>query len=171
MLYRHPMDVIMSMSKHFTIGWHPLLRRYLDLEDNQYLGYARFWDVHVNKMLDFEAAHSDRCLRVRYEDIVADPEQRMRNMFQFLGEPWDDRVMAYYEQPHDLGRGDRKALIQKGIKASVDNWHSLDPDLIHGIDEIVGETAARLGYECRIPQSAGEAATDRDLAKVVAGGL
>ena len=148
MLYRHPLDVVVSMTKHFTIGWHPLLSQYLDQYSNPHLGYARFWADHTMKMLAFEAANAERCLRVRYEDLVAEPEPRLRSIFEFIHEPWDSQVLNYYKVPHDQGRGDRKALMQKGITPSVGNWQGLDPALIQRIQQIVVEPARLLGYDC-----------------------
>jgi protein-tyrosine sulfotransferase len=150
MLYRHPLDVVVSMNRHFTIGWHPLLKQYLDRESEPLLGYAHFWADHVTKMLEFEAAHPDRCQRLRYEDLVAQPEQQMRAVFAFMGEPWHEEVLNYHKQPHDQGRGDRKALMAKGIAPSVGNWQDLDPALVEQIQDIVRMPARHLGYDCPI---------------------
>ncbi len=147
MLYRHPFDVVLSMANHFTIDWHPLIRRYVEAETDKRIAYCRFWSDHVAKMLEFETRHPRRCRRVRYEDLMQDAEGLLRGVFEFLGEPWSPDVLTYYNQQHDLGRGDRKALMQKGLKPSVGNWQSLDRDLLDQMWAIVGETASRLGYE------------------------
>lgn len=45
---------------------------------------------------------SDRYLEVRYEDVVDETEKTMRGLLDWLGEPWDDTVLAYDSQPHDV---------------------------------------------------------------------
>lgn len=148
MLYRHPLDVVTSMANHFTIGWHPILKQYLDRTSVPHLGYAQFWADHTVKMLEFEAAHPDRCHRVLYEQIVVDPEQRLSSVLEFLGETWDKQVLDYHKLPHDQGRGDHKAAMQKGINPSIGNWRDLDPELVYKIMQIVEEPARQLGYDC-----------------------
>ncbi|MBI3840125.1 MAG: sulfotransferase, partial [Planctomycetia bacterium] len=170
MLYRHPLDVVVSMTKHFTIGWHPLLRRYVEHESDPHVGYARFWADHVAKMQDFEAAHPDRCKRVRYEDVVAQPAERLRSLIEFINEPWSDDVLKYYQHQHDLGRGDRKALLQKGIVPSVDNWRSLDSALLEKVQAIVQGPAAQLGYAFETPASRERGQPTANLAGASTGG-
>ena len=123
-------------------------------EPNKHVAYARFWADQVNNMLSFEAAHPDRCVRLRNEDLVGSTEPELRRVFAGLGEPWSPEVLTYYNKQHDLGRGDRKALIQKGIRASLDNWHALDESLVEQLAAIVRKPATQLGYtnlskECR----------------------
>ena len=40
---------------------------------------------------------------VRYEQLVNDTEKTLRDVLDFLGEPWDPAVLEYDKQPHDLG--------------------------------------------------------------------
>ena len=147
MLYRHPFDMVMSMVNHYTIDWHPVVGQYVAQEPDRYSAYARFWADHVSKMLDFESRHADRCIRVRYEDVVKNTEPTLRRMFDGLNEVWSDEVLTYYNKQHDLGRGDRKALMQKGIKPSVDNWRALDAEVLHRMAAIVRKPASQLGYD------------------------
>jgi hypothetical protein len=37
-----------------------------------------------------------RYCEVRYEDLVSDTEQTLRRLLAFLGEPWDEKVMAFH---------------------------------------------------------------------------
>ena len=38
-------------------------------------------------------------LDLRYEQLVSAPEQSMRQLVQFLGLEWDDRVLDFHENP------------------------------------------------------------------------
>ena len=44
-----------------------------------------FWCARTSALLDFEAAHSSRCLRVRYEDLATSPTPAIRSVLDFLG--------------------------------------------------------------------------------------
>jgi len=44
----------------------------------------------------------DRYIEIRYEDLVVDTESSLRQLLQFLGEPWDAAVLDYDSAPHDV---------------------------------------------------------------------
>ena len=44
----------------------------------------------------------DRYMEVRYEELVSDTEKTLRGLLDWLGEPWDEAVLAHDEQPHDV---------------------------------------------------------------------
>jgi Sulfotransferase family len=48
------------------------------------------------------ALPSDRYTEVRYEDLVANGEQTLRRLFDFLGEQWDPAVLDFVSQSHDV---------------------------------------------------------------------
>ena len=53
-----------------------------------------------------------RYLEVRYEELVSDPEAKLRGMFEFLDEPWDPVVLDYRQTDHD-SRGEAERWAQK----------------------------------------------------------
>jgi Sulfotransferase family len=48
---------------------------------------ARYWTDHASAVLAAEERFPDRCHRVRYEDLVADPEEVANGIFRFIGVP------------------------------------------------------------------------------------
>lgn len=44
----------------------------------------------------------DRYCEVRYESLVTDPEGTLRSLLDFLGEPWDEAVLAHDKADHDV---------------------------------------------------------------------
>lgn len=46
---------------------------------------AEYWAAHTAALAGFEAAHPDRCLRVRFEDMVADPAETSSLLRDFTG--------------------------------------------------------------------------------------
>lgn len=45
---------------------------------------------------------ADRYHELRYEQLVNDTEGTLRTLLDFLGEPWDDSVLAHDQKPHDV---------------------------------------------------------------------
>jgi hypothetical protein len=63
---------------------------------------AGTWKKHVEKARTFgQFAGEERYTEVRYEQLVQDPEQTLRKVFDFLDEPWDPVVLRYDEVEHD----------------------------------------------------------------------
>jgi len=44
-----------------------------------------YWTACTERLLDFESAHAQRCLRVRHEDLAADTERVAGKVLEFLG--------------------------------------------------------------------------------------
>jgi hypothetical protein len=53
---------------------------------------AEYWAAHTAALTGFEAAHPDRCLRVRYEDMLADPAAASSLLRRFTGTQVDIAV-------------------------------------------------------------------------------
>jgi hypothetical protein len=87
-LYRHCMDVIDSALEASPFG----LRGYgmdpfaASHPGNTVAAVADYWVWHTRMITEFEQAHKDACLRVRYEDLVTDPEGEAGRIFEFIGE-------------------------------------------------------------------------------------
>ena len=88
-LYRHPMDVIASGIEACPwglkgYGFEPYAA---ESPGNAVQALARFWSDHAAAILAAEEQFPDRCHRVRYEDLVADPEAVADGIFRFIGVP------------------------------------------------------------------------------------
>jgi len=83
----------------------------------------------------------ERKLDVRYEDLLADPLGVVGKIFEWLGLPADDEVMAQV-QPR-TGKHVAK-LGSTGPQRG--KWHDMDPADLAMIYEIGGDLLAELGY-------------------------
>lgn len=62
---------------------------------------AEHFDLTMDLWLHYkEALPGLRHLQVRYEDLCGAPEKWARATLEFLGEPWNDAVMKYFEPAH-----------------------------------------------------------------------
>ena len=83
-IVRDARQVICSMQEFF--GW--TFRRSM-----------RAWRSHVHGALDAERTHPGRCYRIRYEDIVRQPEAQVESLLDVLGESFSPAVVRQLESP------------------------------------------------------------------------
>ncbi len=88
-LYRHPMDVIASGVEACPwgldgYGFEPYIA---STPGNAVLALASFWADNADAILAVEERFPQACHRVRYEDLVSDPESVAEGIFRFLGVP------------------------------------------------------------------------------------
>ena len=86
-LYRHPMDVIRSGldACPWGLNGYGFDQYIVGSPGNSVLALARYWLDNATLISKAEQAHPGRCHRVRYEDLVTDPEAVMREVYEFIG--------------------------------------------------------------------------------------
>ena len=88
---------------------------------------------------------------VRYEHLLEDGEQVLRQLFDLLEEPWSDKVLQYYQQD-DASYTDTKNPLHPGIrqplnKKSVQRWQrDLTQADARVIQDMAGSLLKELGY-------------------------
>jgi tetratricopeptide (TPR) repeat protein len=88
-LLRHPLDVVLSVfSNHLTHGFYCAY----DLET-----IARHYVLVMGLVEHYRREMTLRYLPVRYEDIVADQETKVREIMSFVGVPFDRRCLNFHE--------------------------------------------------------------------------
>lgn len=85
-VYRHPMDVIASGIEACPWGLNGYgFDAYIAATPgNVVLALAHFWMDNVRTALAAEERFPDQCYRLRYEDLVNDPEDTAAGLFKFL---------------------------------------------------------------------------------------
>jgi hypothetical protein len=67
---------------------------------------ARNWVRYVRAAHDFARSQLEhRAIEIRYEDLARDPEQTLRKLFAWLGEPWEEEVLRFDLHKHTLAGG------------------------------------------------------------------
>lgn len=124
---------------------------------NNVSALATYWTEHTSRILEFEQANPDSCLRVHYEHLVEDPERTAGQIFAFLGvadvpgiswrcftavgQDAAARVAA-------MGPGDHKIRATSKITAdSVGRGIRIPAELIPTFQlEVINQLLAELGY-------------------------
>jgi hypothetical protein len=151
-LYRHPMDVIASGIEACPwglngYGFDPYIAT---TPGNVVFALARFWADNVAGILAAEAQLQGACHRVRYEDLVADPEAVADGIFRFLGVPPAPGISArcFSADRERFGPADYKIWHTSQITAgSVGRGWSVPAGMIAPqVLEQVNDLAQKLEY-------------------------
>lgn len=138
---RDPRDVCLSCFMQ-PLSPNPVSSAYLTLEGTvtQYLSVMSFWRALLPRL-------QNPFLEVRYEDMVADLEGVARRTLEFLGCPWDARVMQFHE--HVRGKAVRSPsyaeVSQPVTRRAVGRWHNYRRQLEPCLDRLAPMLKA-LGY-------------------------
>jgi protein-tyrosine sulfotransferase len=167
-LVRHPLDVICSLRELvneieiYSFEFHD----YICAHPSPLDAFAHAWaDTHA-RLLRFEADHADRCHRIRYEDLVANPAEEMGKVFAFLNERCDVEalVAGALKQQDTLGLGDWKTYRKASIDAaSVGRRRELSPSTRARLLGIVGPAMEAYGYPIDMPTDLPEPERAREL--------
>jgi hypothetical protein len=142
--------------------------RTLALRPTEISKVARRWQKRLHKARD-KGANLDHYLEIRYEALIREPEQTLRQVAEFIDLPWDPGMLDYHERSSErlaeldrdipawgkkLPRSaeSRMALHQQTTKppdtARIDRWRDeLSAEEIESFEREAGQTLTELGYE------------------------
>jgi len=139
---RDPRDVCLSCFMQ-PLAINPVSSAYLTMADTvmQYASVMSFWQVMLPRMRN---AHFE----VRYEELVNDPEAVSRRVLDFLGAPWDDRVLRFDEHARQkLVRSPTYADVTRPVfKTAVGRWRNYEKHLAPHL-EVLRPHLRAFGYE------------------------
>jgi hypothetical protein len=151
-LFRHPMDMIRSGLDASPFGLHgygfdPYIA---GSPSNAVLALARYWLDNATLIAGVEETHPELCHRVRYEDLVENPESVMRDVYTFIGVRQAPGVAqaCFSRERERFGPSDHKIWATSSVNSdSVGRGESvpaglIPPQVITTINELTG----KLGY-------------------------
>jgi sulfotransferase len=112
------MDVLASYMKWYTENQDAFPNRYNLKNDDEKLGMIMNVNGAVAK--DLEAIknaynYSDICHFVKYDDLVTQPEQEFRKIYQFLNEPYFNHRFEDLQQVEVNGMGYNDKIVGKNM--------------------------------------------------------
>lgn len=118
---------------------------------------ATLWRSRVSRARDDGRRFPANYAEVRYEALLANPEETMRAVCAFIGEPYTDRVLRP-TRPSGMAPAGRAALIGRRPSPRVaalteidptntDHWRSMAVTDRALFESVAGDLLAALGYE------------------------
>jgi hypothetical protein len=149
---RHPMDVIASGAEACPwglsgYGFDPYIGA---MPGNVVGALASFWADNARLILAARERLGDRCFALRYEDLVADPEETAAALFEFLGAAPAPGISqrCFSAERERFGPADYKIWYTSQVSPeSVGRGWSVPADMIGPQMRLyINELAERLGY-------------------------
>lgn len=138
---RHPVEVCLSNYRiHFAEGqfWS-----YNQRELGRY--YRRYWDL----MKHWREQFPDAMLEVRYEDNVADVEGQARKIIDYLGLPWHEGVLEFYNADRPVKTASASQVRKPIYTTSTNRWRKFEKylqPLLEELGPVVEEYEAEIAH-------------------------
>ena len=167
-LYRHPMDVIASGIEACPWGLNGFgFDAYAAMSPgNTVQALAQFWADNMAAIVGVEEAFPDRCHRVRYEDMVANPEAVADGIFRFLGVAPAPGISRQCFGPERDPTGPADFKIWQTSEITTDSvgrgWSVPATPIRPALRDAINVLTGKLGY-VRVDEYWGAAAAAPDL--------
>ena len=116
---RHPLGCgFANLSQHFNWG----INFSYDLAH-----IGRFYTAYVRQMAHFEALLPDRVLRITYENLVDDFEPEVRRLLDFLGLPFDEACLRFFENRRAVHTPSSEQVRRPINREGVERWRNYEP--------------------------------------------
>lgn len=147
---RHGLDVAASVRDwcQKCEAHPPEIYAYIQRFERPLAAFAHAWVDVSAKLEEFALRRSDRAIRVRYEDLVGDPERVARRILAFLGLEWEEDLVGRALRSEPDGFGDWKCYATDRVSAeAVGRWKRLPRTTVGELAAICNPTLMRLGYD------------------------
>jgi hypothetical protein len=112
---RHPAASCLSIFKQNFRGTN---RRLVEL--------GRVYREYVELMAHFDRVLPGRIHRVIYEDMVRDPEAEIRKILDYLGLPFEDGCLRFYETERSVRTPSSEQVRRPISREAVDHWRNYE---------------------------------------------
>jgi len=134
---RHPLDIVLSCyTNQLYHGGGCALS----------LDTLAFHLVETWKLVDHYLAELDlRYTRIRYEDLLNDPEGEMRRVLSFIGESWDPRCLDFHKSNRIARTASYAQINQPLYRSSQERWRAYHKHL-QPVIPVLAPLVEKLGY-------------------------
>lgn len=116
---RHPLGCCFSGYKqHFARGQHYTY----DLRE-----IGSYYRDYVELMAHIDEVLPGRVHRVIYEQMVADTDQEIRRLLDYVGLPFEDRCLRYWETDRAIRTASSEQVRQPIFTDGLDQWRHYEP--------------------------------------------
>jgi hypothetical protein len=152
LLHRHCMDFVMNGIEvsPWGLAEYGFAQVAQMSPTDSVIALAAYWVDRTTRMLAFEERFSERCLRLRYEDLVTRTDEVMDGVWQFIGvPPLEGVATTAFEMDHSTyGPADHEIWYTRGVHSeSIGRGARVPPDHVTGaLRTGVNDLLERLDY-------------------------
>lgn len=116
---------------------------------NNVYAAARRWKDDVELHEQFLRDHAHRTMVVRYETLVREPEQTLKTIAQFIGEPFEERMVRYFESDTVIKKNRfNESTFSPPDPENIDKWKgALSNRQVDVFESVAGRALEAHGYE------------------------
>ncbi len=118
---RHPLDSCLGTWKQLFFNGQSFSYDFFEL-GQYYLQYQRIMD-HWHRVLP------GKVLDVRYEDLVRDQEAQTRRILDYLGLPWEDGCLRFWETERAINTASSEQVRQPIYTKALNYWRNYEPQI------------------------------------------
>ena len=86
-------------------------------------------------------------LQIRYEDLVQDPKKHLTQIFDFLGVPFEENCLKFYQNQKRVDTASYQQVKTKLYSSGLDFAKKNYPEQYKEMTKIGEETLKHFGYE------------------------
>jgi tetratricopeptide (TPR) repeat protein len=120
-MHRDPLDSCLAIFKQLFADAY--LYSY-DLEE-----LARHYQRYQALMKTWRRRFGDRFIEVDYEELVAEPEETLRPVLQFIGLSWNDACLEYFSRDSAVTTASAYQVREAPHQRSVGHWKHFETEL------------------------------------------
>lgn len=127
-LHRNCMDVVHSCVERYQLGYDAWAAPYVQRHPGNFIAaMIESWNDNTARLIDFQRRHPERCVSLKYEDVVLQPDETMGAVFPVLGlAPAEGLRRSVFSAPHEDGPGDSESAPAKAFgRASIGHGSKL----------------------------------------------
>ena len=118
---RHPLDSCLGSYRQLFYKGQSFTYDPFEL-GHYYLEYRRIMD-------HWHAVLPGKVLDLRYEDLVEDQEGQTRRLLEFLGLPWEEGCLRFYETERAINTASSEQVRQPIYRGAVNYWRNYERHL------------------------------------------
>ena len=129
---RDPVDTCLSCFKHYFIGPQPFAYDLMDL--------CHYYSAYQRLMAHWQAVLPGYIHELRYENLVQDPEQQIRQLLAYCGLEWDARCLEFHRHKRQVRTASSAQVRQPIYQSSAHAWEKYRQHLQPLIQCLQGES-------------------------------
>jgi Sulfotransferase family/Tetratricopeptide repeat len=107
-----------AFRQHFAVG-QPFSYALTDL--------GRYYADYVRLMAHFDAVLPGRVHRIRYEELVAEPEAEIRRLLAYCGVPFEEQCLRFHENRRAVRTASSEQVRRPIFTDGLESWRPFEP--------------------------------------------